>query len=334
MDGLVSLDIVIGLTFVYVVLSLLCVAINEVIATSCRLRAKCLESGLHRILDAGSVDLSSSSITSELYAHPLITTLATGAPNHLPYIPPGRFVAALLDVLRQNECVDRPPGGVIAGTGIRDMESDSITSVLVAAQLPDALRRQLDALTKATDGSDNKIRLALCRWFIENMDQVSAVYRARMRVINFAVATVVALAFGADSVAIVRGLVASSAIRAIVSAEAPLVVASRMPLDGASSLTPVQVGQDKRVDSTFATTVRVVDSLLRPRLLFGILERSRKRLGADPNSGHDASPILSEAAGTLVTILAISFGAPFWFDVLSRFVNIRIAAPPAHPPEA
>jgi len=34
---------------------------------------------------------------------------------------------------------------------------------------------------------------------------------------------------------------------------------------------------------------------------------------------------LSKVAGLLVSIFAVSLGAPFWFDVLQRFMQVRAA---------
>jgi hypothetical protein len=38
-----------------------------------------------------------------------------------------------------------------------------------------------------------------------------------------------------------------------------------------------------------------------------------------------------DVAGWLLTILAISFGAPFWFDTLSRFSRLRSSGNPEQP---
>jgi hypothetical protein len=35
--------------------------------------------------------------------------------------------------------------------------------------------------------------------------------------------------------------------------------------------------------------------------------------------------ILTKAVGLFLTVLAVSLGAPFWFDMLNKFVNIRSA---------
>jgi hypothetical protein len=37
----------------------------------------------------------------------------------------------------------------------------------------------------------------------------------------------------------------------------------------------------------------------------------------------------------MISVFAVSLGAPFWFDLLSKFVNIRGAGtPPAEPAKA
>ena len=37
---------------------------------------------------------------------------------------------------------------------------------------------------------------------------------------------------------------------------------------------------------------------------------------------------VSKVVGILLSVLAVSLGAPFWFDLLSRFVNVRSSGPP------
>ena len=37
--------------------------------------------------------------------------------------------------------------------------------------------------------------------------------------------------------------------------------------------------------------------------------------------------ILTKTIGLFLTILAVSLGAPFWFDMLNKFINIRAAGP-------
>ena len=131
MFGLEVLDVVIGLMFVYLLLSLLATAINEYVSAVVNLRGKELARGLGRLLDdldekdalknafdgvgrktaaaADKLANEAQSLTEQFYNHPLISPLATrrgvlfrkrGRAPRLPsYIPARTFAQALLDVL-------------------------------------------------------------------------------------------------------------------------------------------------------------------------------------------------------------------------------------------
>jgi len=45
----------------------------------------------------------------------------------------------------------------------------------------------------------------------------------------------------------------------------------------------------------------------------------------DAGDLKDVSKWAERIIGWLLTILAVSLGAPFWFDVLNRFMNLRSA---------
>jgi hypothetical protein len=39
-------------------------------------------------------------------------------------------------------------------------------------------------------------------------------------------------------------------------------------------------------------------------------------------------PLAGQILGWIFTAIAVSIGAPFWFDTLNRFINIRSAGKP------
>jgi hypothetical protein len=43
-------------------------------------------------------------------------------------------------------------------------------------------------------------------------------------------------------------------------------------------------------------------------------------------------PVLLKIIGILISILAVSQGAPFWFDMLQKVANLRLAGDP--PPDS
>lgn len=124
MFGLEILDVVIGLMFVYLLLSLLATALNEYVSALMNLRGKELARGLGRLLDdldekdalkkafdgvGPSVTGAAATLTERFYNHRLVRPLATRRgwafrafskePRLPSYIPARTFAMALLDVL-------------------------------------------------------------------------------------------------------------------------------------------------------------------------------------------------------------------------------------------
>src|SRR6267378_3643573 len=95
MFGSTVIDIAIGLVFVYLLLSLICSAVNEIIERFAKYRASDLERGIKELLhDQAWVD--------QIYKHPLVNGLFEGAyepgGKKLPsYIPATNFALALMD---------------------------------------------------------------------------------------------------------------------------------------------------------------------------------------------------------------------------------------------
>lgn len=107
------LDVAIGMIFIYLLLSLMCTAANEIIELLLKKRAIDLERGIRELLVPGS-NSGNEDIVSNLYNHPLINGLFGGryedsriasklrwvARTALPsYIPASNFSLALMDLI-------------------------------------------------------------------------------------------------------------------------------------------------------------------------------------------------------------------------------------------
>ncbi len=65
---------------------------------------------------------------------------------------------------------------------------------------------------------------------------------------------------------------------------------------------------------------------MRPRPRSDQLQTSQFPVGwHEENRPDDAGAWAVALAGWLLTGFAVTFGAPFWFDVLGRFANLRAA---------
>src|SRR6266849_6014836 len=101
MFGSNILDIAIGVVFVYLLLSLICSAINEALASMLQKRSSNLFEGIKNLLN----DPEFTGLAQQLYNHGLIDGISQNAadvnkPNLKPsYIPAAHFSLALLDIL-------------------------------------------------------------------------------------------------------------------------------------------------------------------------------------------------------------------------------------------
>src|SRR5918911_567910 len=82
--GSTLLEVAIGVVFVYLLLSLLCSALGELIEAFLKYRARYLEQGIKKLLD-------NSSLAADLFAHPLVKALG----DRPSYIPARTFSLAL-----------------------------------------------------------------------------------------------------------------------------------------------------------------------------------------------------------------------------------------------
>src|SRR5438105_2130368 len=85
------LDVAIGVVFIYLLLSLACTALNELIAHVLALRARTLETGIKELLDEGWAET--------LFKHPLVDGMSKGTKKP-SYLEAHHFSAALIDIIK------------------------------------------------------------------------------------------------------------------------------------------------------------------------------------------------------------------------------------------
>lgn len=267
------LDTVIAMAGVYLVLSLLCTAIQEFLAQMLRLRAKNLREGLD--------DLLSAPIAQTILAHGIMTGLSPKgrAPTR---IPADRFVAAVWDLYAA--------GG--------EAEKDVRKSL---DEIPEPrFREAAIALYEEAAGDAGRFRRRLAAWFDESMEALGGAYRAKVQIFLVAIATVVTVTLNFDSLRVAESIWRNGEAReALVAVGTSLADQQSLPaferkvLDAVSEQLPI--GWD------LPDTLAQIEAPTLPDLQDG----------------------LRTLFGWLISIAALSFGAPFWFDILKSVVNIR-----------
>ena len=287
-----GLDIVIGLVLMYLTLSLACTVLNEMIASLLRLRAVTLAAGI-----AGLID--DPKLKAAFDAHGLIDAAKAASGGQLPsYLPGKTFALALLGSLDLDPSKPLP-----AVADIRD----------AVMKLPDTnIRDVLLSELTAADANLDKVREGLGRWFDNSMDRVSGVYKRKIKRITFGVGVLLALVLNADTLSVTNSLWRDGTMREAITRNATS-IDQWLPAS-------VMAGKGPPVDSMTAKL-----DILRPLPLgWGSCQSSCP-------SPHDGSTfwfgqwLWAKLAGLFITALALSLGAPFWFDVLSKLVNLRNA---------
>ncbi|MFZ0694456.1 MAG: hypothetical protein WAN51_09975 [Alphaproteobacteria bacterium] len=233
--------------------------------------------------------LDVASLKSDFYNHGLIdggNAAVNGA--HVSYLSSQTFAMALLASLDPTKPLP----------AFADIES-------AIKNLPDSnIRDTLLAQLATADGDLSKLRDNVAAWFDHTMDRVSGVYQRYVKWISLGVGLAIALAINADSIAVAKALWHDGTLRAqMVQAAGTTVPATS--LGGAGTNTPSV--------SSVLQTLDDAETKLRPL-----------PIGWDASGPFPGWPFwFIKLGGLLLTALALSLGAPFWFDILSKFMSLR-----------
>jgi hypothetical protein len=296
-----TLDVILGLVFVYLLLATICTAINEWLAGIFNTRARNLASGIEQLLDGQPKEGTNTvAFLQEFYAHPLISGMLapgkSGASAHPSYLPARTFATAVMDL-----ATPAKPGAIT----FTDLESG------IKSMPPGDVKTALLALIQNAHNDVGQAQKNIESWFNDTMDRASGWYKRRTEVSTVIIAALLTVGANADTVNIVRALWQNPTQRA-------LLVQKAEKRSSESAQPTVSVKYENKDKPLQPTSIREPskDEL---QALSGVL--GWRTDTADP----DAFGWLQRLLGWFLTIVAVSLGAPFWFGVLNKIVNIRNA---------
>jgi hypothetical protein len=154
------------------------------------------------------------------------------------------------------------------------------------------IKAALQAMFQRAKGEADAFRDELAKWFDSAMNRLSGIYKRWTKLISFVLALLVAGLFNADPIHLADTLW-----------KRPAVAAQLAKLDPSSTA---------GADQAFALLQRI--EAVGPLLGWG---------GFIHDSRNQGTGFVLMLLGWLVAAGAAMFGAPFWFDVLQRFVQLR-----------
>lgn len=280
MFGSGILEVVIGLVFFYLLLGIICSALNEWIAGVSAARAKNLEYGIRNLLNDPQFE-------EKFYKHPLIKGLSRKTGKKPSYIPSRTFALALIDIIAP---VDPSNGSK------KIQDTWEMVATLPEGELKETLRSLMSGA-----GNDLKIvRQNIENWFDDTMERVSGWYKRKAQMVILVLAFVVSVGMNADTIMISNILSNDTTMRASVVATAQEMAKQPSPDNSESSL-------------------------LKIKEIHGELQQFQLIGWSEENIPKGIMGWFMKIVGLLITTIAVSLGAPFWFDVLNKLINLRSA---------
>lgn len=315
MFGSTILEVAIGLVLVYLLLSLICSALQELLEGWFKVRATHLEQGLRVLLN----DPKGTQLLQSLYNHPFIYGLFRGDydPNKLrnrfqqavlpSYIPAASFATALIDTLVRGPVSNDPEKKTLSPVG--ELTWDSLrASIINSPILTESIQRVLLLSLDSANGDLAKAQANIEAWFNAGMERVSGWYKRRTQVVLLGLGFAIAVALNVDTLKVAQELYQNDAVRAGALAQAGAVV------------------KDGTMNAELSKSA--ADKLGKLNLPIGWQAYESKPDFSKDGFQELFKVIYTSIFGWLFTAIAISFGAPFWFDLLNRLMNIRSSVRP------
>ena len=344
------LEVAIGLSLVFALVSTICTAVREWLESYLKTRASYLEHGIRQLLN----DPNALGVAREVFDHPLVSGLYIGhytnngppAPDSGPrnsspkpplnavnknmpsYIPANNFAKALIDVVARGPATD-----IAADSSSQPISFARFRGNLANMDNPHLHRALLSALDSA-EGDLNRLKTSIEAWYDSGMDRVSGWYKRTTQKMLFIIAFVVVAVLNVNTITIADYLFRHDAERSalVASIEAPStndekkqdaindannrLNAMHLPIGWTGETVADGWGAPRTRAERIAITCEKKDAKE--------LDGCKARAGRFRPWEDFGAPLI----GWLLTAFAATLGAPFWFDVLSKFMTVRSTLKP------
>ncbi|MEA2154118.1 MAG: hypothetical protein QOE11_258 [Solirubrobacteraceae bacterium] len=333
-SGFAGVEVLVGLSFVFFLLSTACSAVQETLASILGWRAKTLEDAVGNLLGNpkvkrgfkewfGRVDKRGvgadvaqihaqaawpADMTSQVFEHWRIRGLVRDPDSSLrrrsrpSYLPPRALSLAVAETLAAHS---PGPGEQDAAPSPWAQKDAEIFAGIEKALARMPLEHPREILQKAAgnaDGELERFRGHIEHAFNDGMERASGWYKRKAQLVLAIVGLVFAVGLNVDTVRIAAHLYNDEAVRTA--------VVSKVDTSAKSDASAAQKAAD---------SVTKVQQLQLP-------------VGwAAANRPSGLMGWLSRIPGWLITVAALNLGAPFWFDLLSRLSRQRQAGTPEEP---
>jgi hypothetical protein len=312
-------DVAIGLIVVYLGTSLFVTIVNEHVARAINSRGRQLMESLKDLID-----------------HPETRDALRNAPALAPFFPkpPAGAPAAsgLLAFFRKNwdppsyvdpAVLGRLLVGSLSAAGVAGNPLASLGDS-VGKMAGSSLGSQLQALLRTSDQSMEKLIAAVSEWADRSLNALGERYKRSLQKISLVVGFCVAAALNIDTVALTRHLYQDKEAREAAAAVGVQLAGATDKAAFDECMKDAGNLSEKPKCKELSGLVAAVQgrNATLGRLPIGWPALPHPAYGMRWMNGCFGGALL-RLLGWLLTALAVSLGAPFWFDLLNKFVNVR-----------
>jgi hypothetical protein len=299
------LGVAIGVVLVCLLLSIIASHVLEIAAAFTAKRAILLEQAILRML--GDPDLY-----QKFASHPLIETIS--------YQPAKLFGLSLARYAKPRPTYIASPLFtrvlLVSVAEMHNLPSTDVTAIVASLPADSQLRQRLSAIILGIEHDGAACVSAVEQWYDGTMDRVNGVYKRHTQTWLIALGMVLAVVFNANLFMVTQRLWTSKDARDAVTATAQMYSCK---------------GDQPCPLPNYETARSEIQSGLGDELPLGYnwkYVRHYWETGADPDHqgvGAIAGHWAFNFGGWLLMAIAVSLGAPFWFDLLNKLVNLRMA---------
>lgn len=354
MSSFPILDLVIGMIFIYFLLSIICSSAAELWFSMLRTRARLLEEWLKKIFDQPSLDSQGKplldskgkpvSLGQAIMDH-CMTTALTSTGKAPTYINAKDFVSALLDkitivqVSGTGAQTQAPPVN-LAGYITAIANSTVISGELKRTMLAYANEAQQAAALNTITAAGNTVKSELEHfreriegWYNSNSERLAgAMKRTKVLPTTLVIAIAITISLNADTIKMGGYLYdhkekakefSDNALNSLESYKER--IEDMKVKDTARVTNTATIAQLDSNLSRVKQDIAKIKEVIPDNFPLGWKKKSDQKNNNETK--EEEVNWLSRIAGWLASILAICLGAPFWFDVLNKIANLRGAGP-------
>ncbi len=303
---MVTLEVILGMMFTYMVLSMLGTTIIELISSWRGWRGSFVEEGLKRLLEfeeesKAQKDKAVKTVferftDNEFYKQMMQHKVPFRVSRAPSWLKSENFVSILVDTLKKSETVVANVDDMI-----NDLPADN------------KLRKILEQFRSEGHDDLEKFKARVQNWYDDVMEHSHGWYKRHVQMVTFFVGLVIAISVNADSFNIYYYLSNNATARQSLSNLAEAYVANNPNLPAPPSFADsMELKQRIKVISNITNS----DDYKKVSNVLGLGWHT-----SDLTIGFPEW--MKRILGWIVTAFAISLGAPFWYASLKGIINIR-----------